>query len=201
MLCTLRSCSHWPAKFATRAWAFGSASIRRTCCSSTSGSCSVPASAASSRASSGMLLHRKNERRDASSMPLIGWTLARARARGITLGAEYEPRARQDRVQRSLDAGVEPAFARPALIERHQRSDVGVGDGLPVGAARERLDESRRAHASSLGTCAGSAVRSRGRQTKMRLRLGVSPGPVGVERSSDSQRLDMRQAGPVERID
>ena len=62
-----RSCSHWPAKLLTSASDLGSASMRRTCCASTARSCSRPRAARSSSWSSGMLLQRKNDRREARS--------------------------------------------------------------------------------------------------------------------------------------
>ena len=49
----------------------GSAIIRRTCCSSTAGSLSLPCVATVSSSSSGMLLHRKNDNREASSRSLM----------------------------------------------------------------------------------------------------------------------------------
>ena len=64
---TFRMCSHWPAKSSTSACERGSASMRCTCSRRTSGSCNVPCTATSTSSSSGMLLHRKNERREASS--------------------------------------------------------------------------------------------------------------------------------------
>ena len=57
--------------WSTSASAFGSASMRRTCCFSTAGVCSVPCAATRSSSSSGMLLHRKNDSRDASSRSLM----------------------------------------------------------------------------------------------------------------------------------
>ena len=44
-----------------------SASMRRICCSSTLGSLSLPLTATSRSSSSGMLLHRKNDSREASA--------------------------------------------------------------------------------------------------------------------------------------
>ena len=73
-----------PAKFATSASARGSAIIRRTCASSTPGSRSCPAIARSSNSSSGMLVHRKNDSRDASSSvadPVCGADAAGLRRR------------------------------------------------------------------------------------------------------------------------
>ena len=63
---------------------------------------------------------------------------------------------------------VESALRAALLVERQQILDVRVGDGPAVGAARERRAESARAGASSARPSAGT--------TKMRRRLGVSPG-------------------------
>ena len=49
-----------------KARAFGSASMRSTCPERTSGSCSRPAAASAIRSSSGMLIQRKYESREAS---------------------------------------------------------------------------------------------------------------------------------------
>ena len=69
-LASLRSVSHWPAKFCTNAADFGSASIRLTCASRFFRSPPFAANANSS--SSGMLLQRKYESRLASSYSLTG---------------------------------------------------------------------------------------------------------------------------------
>ena len=66
-----RRFSHWPAKFSISAVDFGSATIRRTCFSSTAGSGSRPCSARVRSSSSGMLLQRKNDSRDASATSLM----------------------------------------------------------------------------------------------------------------------------------
>ena len=68
----LRSWSHWPAKFSTSPWALGSLSIRDTCLVSVSGVCSVFSAASLISSSSGMVLHRKYERREAISKSLSG---------------------------------------------------------------------------------------------------------------------------------
>ena len=63
----LRNCSHWPAKFSTSADERGSASIRRAWRRNVSMDRRLPFAAVPKRASSGMLLQRKYERRDANS--------------------------------------------------------------------------------------------------------------------------------------
>ena len=171
MFCRLRTCSHWPAKFSTSASAFGSASMRRTCASSTAGWRRRPAAARSSSASSGMLLQRKNDSRDASSMSLTRYA-APARHRGrILFDAEDERRARQQAAQRELDAGVEAALLAAVAIERPsaapgrrrspdagRRAAASVGQDPPRAAAL-----SARAAGARAGTtktpCGGSACR------------------------------------------
>ncbi len=85
-----RRYSHWAAKFVTSDSARGSASIRRTCCSSTFGSFNRPAAAMSSSSSSGMLLQMKNDSLDASSRSLIAERGARRGGGRLSLDAEEE---------------------------------------------------------------------------------------------------------------
>ncbi len=59
MLSRLRISSHWPAKFSAIAKAFGSASMRFTCASSTDGALNWRRSASDSSSSSGIEFHRK----------------------------------------------------------------------------------------------------------------------------------------------
>ena len=70
----LRRWSHCDAKFVTRLLDRGSASMRVTWRSSTAGLSRSPRAARSISSSSGMLLQRKNDSRDASSRSLIGYT-------------------------------------------------------------------------------------------------------------------------------
>ena len=73
-----------------------------------------------------MLLHRKNDRRDASSMSLIAVDGAgRARSAGSCFDAIDEPRRDEHAGQRLLDARLEVAVLAPLAIERHQRVDLG----------------------------------------------------------------------------
>ena len=125
--------------------------------------CSVPAAAASSRASSGMLLHRKNESRGRQLEIGDPECVPGARAFRVLLDAEHEPRIGQYRVQRSLDAGVEAVLGTPGAVEREQRIDVGVVHGLPVCAARERLENPSSARELGPGVVA-PFVRRRGRR-------------------------------------
>ena len=65
-----RTFSHWPVKLVISACDFGSASIRLTWASSTAGVLSRPCAATLISSSSGMLLHRKNDSREASARSL-----------------------------------------------------------------------------------------------------------------------------------
>ena len=64
---SLEAVSHSPAKFCWSAEAFGSRSMRRTCCSRIAGLCSEPSSALAMSSASGMLLQRKYESLAANS--------------------------------------------------------------------------------------------------------------------------------------
>ena len=79
---TLRMNSHCPAKFSTSACERGSASMRFTCCCRTSGLLSVFFSATCRSSSSGMLLQRKNDSRDARSWSLTRYGVLSATAAG-----------------------------------------------------------------------------------------------------------------------
>jgi hypothetical protein len=63
-------CSHWNAKSLLSDFARGSANIRVTCAASTSGLLKRDAVASFTSSSSGRLLQRKNDKRDASSRSL-----------------------------------------------------------------------------------------------------------------------------------
>ena len=73
-----------------------------------------------------MLLHRKNESRDASSRSLSAIHRAGRRVRGIALDAEHELRAGEHALQRQLDAALEVARRAGRRVERHQALDVVV---------------------------------------------------------------------------
>ena len=144
-----RRYSHCAAKLVTSDSERGSASIRRTCCSSTFGSFSRPAAAASSSSSSGMLLQMKKDRREASSRSETRYAVPAADVRGLTLDAEEELRADEQPLERLLDAEVEAAFFASALVERQQVPDVRLGHRAAVRAARERGKNPARTGSSS----------------------------------------------------
>ena len=166
----LRRYSHWSAKLVTRRRERGSASIRRTCRSSTAGLCSSPAIATSSSSSSGMLLQRKNESRDASSRSLIAVGRVRRRRRrdparrGTGTAGSPAPRSAPSRCPpRSRRRARACDRTSSALRDR-------LGDRPPIGPAHQR----RR---GSVWRSAPPRPRLAGSQTKIRRRLGVSPGP------------------------
>ena len=174
MLARSRSRSHCPAKLSTRACARSSASMRRTCSARTRGDFSVPRSARSSNGSSGMLLQRKNDNRDASSTSLSAYGVPGAQPGRVALHPEQEVRGDEQALERRLDAGVEASLRRvraPLRVERHQRRDIAWLDRPPIGAPCQRAQ-------NPLGARDRPREARAGRQLKMRRRLGVSPGPV-----------------------
>ena len=117
----------------------GSAIIRRTCCVEHGRrSCSCPSTATSSSSSSGMLLHRKNDSRDASSRSLIAVGGAGVALAGSTLDAEQELGADQQALERTLDRRPRirpaPALRRraPAAARCPRRSPAGDRRGAPA---------------------------------------------------------------------
>ena len=112
-----------------------------------------------------MLLHRKKERRDASSRSLIRKAAPAATSARVALDAKQKLRADEQTLERALDAPRRTRLPRGLLVERQQILDVGVGHRPPVGAAREREQDLRgRTRRLSVG------------HEKMRRRLGESPG-------------------------
>ena len=172
---TLRSCSHWPAKLVTSVARRGSASIRRTCCSSTAGSSSLPWLGHLQQLVVGDAAPEKE--RQARRQLDVADAVDGCRA----------PRPRGSRSTRNTNCGLaritlqrpsgcrvsNAAFAPAGLVEAQQRLQVGVGHRLPIRAARQRREDLP-------GARRASAPGDAGRQTKIRRRLGVSPGPVAL---------------------
>jgi len=77
-----RTFNHCPVKLVMKACDFESASIRWTCFSNTAGFLRRPCAATSMSSSSGMLLQRKNERREASARSLTRYALPAATPAG-----------------------------------------------------------------------------------------------------------------------
>ena len=104
---------------------------------------SVPRTAASSSGSSGMLLQRKNDSRDASSRSLSRYGVLGGNAGGIALDPEQELRADEQRAQRHLDAVLEPAaFGARLLVEAQQLVHFGRRDRAAVGPSGRALTRS-----------------------------------------------------------
>ncbi len=131
-----RNCSHCPPNSRTSDAALGSCSMRRTSAASTSGFRSDLLSACVRSAWSGMLAHRKYDRRVASSC----WLTAPGAPRGrgvILLETEQEVGRHQQRLQRDRDAVVERLAALPRLSEergvaghilgRHRAAERSLG--------------------------------------------------------------------------
>ena len=159
---------------------FGSASMRRTCASSTAGSCSFPwlGQIAAVR-SSGMLLHRKNDSRDASSRSLIPDTTARRNpagsrsTRNTNAGSpECAPAQPECRYRKSR-------FLRPDSIELHHAAESRhrspAGGTPPQQASRQSVRAQASSFAGALGRHSEDALAA-GRVA----RTGASKRPVIV---------------------
>ena len=134
-----------------------------------------------------MLLQRKNDSRDASSKSLTDTAPAGDLRRRL---AEHELRAGQDGPQRRARCRRRTCpRCRPVSIERR------AGD-----PSRRCVTGRRYARRASVGressarSAASSALGRRGRQTKIRRRLGVSPGPVALNGPVIVRLVDVRQA-------
>ena len=124
----------------------GSASMRRTCCSSTAGL--ARACRARQRQQSLVRDAAPQEERQSRRQLEIADAVhgARRRRRRVALDAEEELGIREDALQRHPDAAVEvAALLPPAVVERDQRLNIRVGDGPAVGAARQRGQDGLRA--------------------------------------------------------
>ena len=139
----------------------------------------APAAARSSSSSSGMLLHRKNDSRDASSQ--IADAIARAGRHGgpESLRRGRETWARQSRRQRHADSPVSksPVF-RAVAIERQRRRQVAARHRDAERRAAQGVERICVAHGSSSAAAVGRPAHE-----NIRRRLGVSPTPAGVERA------------------
>ena len=168
----LRRYSHCPAKFSTSASARGSASIRRTCRSSTAGSRSSPRSAAVEQrivrdAAPEEERQPRGQRPDPTARRRSG-----RQSGGLGFEPEDERRAAQHEPQRELDAAFKVAVPLLVVVEREQPIELGGVE--------------RRAGRRGGRAATGSSWRTRallqappGRQVKIRARLGVSTGRAG----------------------
>ena len=137
--------------------------MRRTCCSSTAGSLSLPLMARSSSASSGMLLHRKNDSREASSRSLMGYARSNAsfgsvRLRRTVSGSRSMRNRNAGLVSIARNAISMPVLEAPLgatlLVEAEQR--------LHFVARRQAAD--RRAAPAPSGWFSRTRFRSAGRR-------------------------------------
>ena len=135
-----------------------------------------------------MLLHRKNDSREASSRSLTRCGRARLES-AVFLDAEHERRAGEDATQRQLDAGVEGPLLPPCLVEREHARHVRLRHRPTERAARERRDDLRRARLFLAAT-----RRAAGEDALAARRLA---GARRIERTGDGQRFDVRPAGRI----
>ena len=143
-----------------------SAIMRRTCASSTPGARSRPAIARFSSSSSGMLLHRKNDSRLASSSSVTRCAAPAGKRRRVAFRAEQERRTGQNPREAGADAGVEVAAracaprcrapaarrCRPSSTGRRNARRATVGQDLRLRTAcflRGRSSACRRTAAAA----------------------------------------------------
>ena len=90
-----------------------------------------------------MLLHRKNESRDASSRSLSRYApLALGSHLACRIAFDPEEKLRID--QHTLECGADPgleAVAPARVVERQERSDILVVHRAPIGAARQAAQD------------------------------------------------------------
>ena len=103
-----------------------------------------------------MLLHRKNDSREASSRSVSRCGRLPAPRRRILLEAEDEARTGEDALESALDAGVEAPLLTRLVVERQIGSSSAVADRLPIGASRQPP----RICCSAHGTARDSRVRA-----------------------------------------
>ena len=116
-----------------------------------------------------MLLHRKNDSRDASSR-----SLTRYGAPGVTPAGSRSTRKRNSgltsrRRTRALDAAIERPALAPLAIERQQRLDIRRARRAAVGPRRQRREDAPGAGGLGDAPAAGT--------TKMRSFAGATPEP------------------------
>ena len=82
-----------------------------------------------------MLLHRKNDSREANSRSVIGCAAPGGSVGRVVLGAKQEGRARQNAGDTSADAGIEiAALVARVLVQRQRPSHFLIHDRVPKGA-------------------------------------------------------------------
>ena len=134
-----------------------------------------------------MLLHRKNESRDASSRSLMRYACPAAHRRRLALGADQELRAREQQPQRELDAVVEAC----RRLRPSSKNDISVAMSCAVGGRRY----ARRASVVRICSRARRSSLTASRDGSAREDLAAARGvgrTLGVERALDAHEADRR---------
>src|SRR5918993_1449802 len=152
--------------------------MRFTCCCSTSGRLNVLFTARFSNSSSGMLLQRKNDRRDARSRSLMRYGVLTA-----TFGGWLSILKRNFGLIRMLRSAISMPASNPPLAAPPRYAVRGAWRSSSVTGRRY----ARRARFDTIVLAQISSLRDEGAHVRMRRRLGVSPieavagcGPVIV---------------------
>src|SRR5262245_16068042 len=157
----LRRWSHWPAKLRTNADDRRSASMRRIWSRSVAEWLSRPSRATRSSWSSGMLLQRKNDRRDASSVSETLYDVPAAAAAGSVSGRKTnEGLARMRRSPNCTPVLNEP-FDRPWSYADN-RSATSSFDTVRRYARVANAERMRLAQSASAAAVAGVHEKMRG---------------------------------------
>ena len=135
-----------------------------------------------------MLLHRKNDRRDASSRSLTRWIVPGLNAPSSSTRNTNVGLARMRRIA-DLNAGVEAPLLASGRIELEHAGELRLRHRTTERAAGQRRENLRRA--SRLPGCAPPGG------TRRCARGSACAGASRVERPGDRQRLDVRPAGGI----
>ena len=111
-----------------------------------------------------MLLHRKNDNREASWRSVSRYGCVGCSVGGIELDAEQEFRADEQPFDRLPYAEIEPALGAPPFVEAQQRRDIRARHRTPERAASQRGEDpfgaGRVAGVGGLGRHGAAAVRA-----------------------------------------
>ena len=155
-----------------------------------------------------MLLHKKNDRREASSD--VGDAIRRIR-RGslrLTLESEQELRADEDAANRQFEARLKSALRRAIAVSGQRDLKILVGHGPSIGAPREGRDDflcagrlvgGRRGLADEQPAAAGRIVASPPWRTRLRKR-GAGNRHTGNTRLAIAGPVRIATQGRVEQI-
>jgi len=166
----------------------GIASMRRTCASRTAGSVRRPCSATRSSSSSGTLLQRKNDRREAASTPPR--RLGRARRH-----------ARRSRSTRNTNRGAARIRWSPASIPASKVACAALVEDAHDALHIRAFTGPRYARCVERGQDLFRATTFDGRGLRWHAKIcgGSACRPIpSVEWSGNRERLHMRTSGPVE---